>query len=79
MGPEATNGLNPDTKICGVWGLLSSHGLCSSLSVSKIRSYILSLYHLSLSAPDFEKTLLIAIKQGGTAEAAINGDNETLS
>jgi hypothetical protein len=30
------------------------------------------------SAPNFEETLMVAIKQGGTAEAAISGMIETI-
>jgi hypothetical protein len=49
-----------------------------SLSVFKIWSYVFSLEDLSLSAPNFEKTLKVAIKQGGTAKAAISGVIETI-
>jgi hypothetical protein len=48
------------------------------LSVFKIWSYIISQEDLSLSAPNFEKTLIVAIKQGGTAKAAIGGVIETI-
>jgi hypothetical protein len=33
---------------------------------------------LSLSAPNLENTLIVAIKQGGTAEAVIDGVIETI-
>ena len=36
------------------------------------------LQNLSLSAPNFENTLTVAIKQGGTAEAVISGVIETV-
>jgi hypothetical protein len=36
------------------------------------------LWKLSLSAPNFEETLIVAIKQGGTAEAAISDVIETI-
>ena len=49
------------------------------LSFFKIWSHILSLYDLSLSAPNFEETLIIAIKQGGTAKAAIGGVIKTIN
>jgi hypothetical protein len=45
----------------------------SSLSVFKIWSHILSSKDLSLSAPNFEETLIVAIKQGGIAKAVIRG------
>jgi hypothetical protein len=35
--------------------------------------------NLSASAPNFDEILPVAIKQGGTAEAAIDGINETIS
>ena len=50
----------------------------SSLSAFKIWSHIISLEDLSLSAPNFGKTVIVAIKQGGTAEAAIGGVIETI-
>ena len=52
--------------------------LFSSLSIFKTWSHILSLWNLSLSAPNFEETLMVAIKQGGTAEVAISGVIETI-
>jgi hypothetical protein len=36
------------------------------------------LWNISPSAPNFEETLIVAIKQGGTAEAAIGGMIETI-
>jgi hypothetical protein len=48
------------------------------LSVFKIWSHILLIWNLALSAPNFEETLMVAIKQGGTAEAAIGGVIETI-
>ena len=51
----------------------SRTALFSSLSVFKIWSHILLLWNLSPSAPNFEETLMVAIKQGGTAKAAISG------
>jgi hypothetical protein len=43
------------------------------LSVFKIWSHILWIQNLSPSAPNFEETLMVVIKQGGTAQAAIGG------
>jgi hypothetical protein len=63
---------------------LSSHRrnsrtiLFSSSSVFKIWSRILLIWNLSLSAQNFEETLLVAIKQGETAEAAIGGVIKTI-
>ncbi len=37
------------------------------------------LWKLSLSAPNFEETLIVAINQGGTAEMAISGVIETIN
>jgi len=60
---------------------LSSHrrnsrtALFSSLSVFKIWSHILWIWDLSPSAPNFKETLMVAIKQGGIAEAAIGSIN----
>jgi hypothetical protein len=48
------------------------------LSDFKIWSHILWIWNLSLSTPNFEETLVVAIKQGGTAEAAIGGVIETI-
>jgi len=42
----------------------------SSLTIFKIKSHILLLYNLCPRAPNFEQTLMVAIKQGGIAEAA---------
>jgi hypothetical protein len=36
------------------------------------------LWNLSPGAPNFEEILMVAIKQGGTTEAAISGVNETI-
>jgi len=36
------------------------------------------LIELSSQCPNFEKTPTVAIEQGGTAEAAINGVSETI-
>ena len=36
------------------------------------------LIELSLRAPNFEKTPTVAIEQGGTAEAAIDGVSKTI-
>jgi hypothetical protein len=52
--------------------------IISSLSVFKNWSYILLIWHLSLSAPNFEETLMVVIKHGGTAETAISGVIETI-
>jgi hypothetical protein len=40
---------------------------------SKFRAILFRDRTFHLSAPNFEKTLIVAIKQGGTAEAAIGG------
>ncbi len=50
----------------------------SPLSVFKNWSHILLIWHLSLSAPNFEKTLMVVIKHGGIAETAISGVIETI-
>jgi hypothetical protein len=42
------------------------------LSVFKNWRHILLIWHLSLSAPNFEETLMLVIKHGGTAETAIS-------
>jgi len=61
---------------------LSSHRsdswttLFSSLSIFKIWSEILLLWILSPSAPNLEETLIVATKQGGTAEAAIGASRD---
>jgi hypothetical protein len=63
---------------------ISSHrrnsrtALFSSLSVFKIWSHILWIWNLSPSAPNFKETLIVAIKQGGTAEAVIGGVIKTI-
>jgi hypothetical protein len=49
------------------------------MSVFKIWSYILSSWNLPPSTPNFEETLIVAIKQGGTAEAALSGIIETIN
>jgi hypothetical protein len=49
----------------------SRNAFLSSLNVFKIWSYISSLRNLSLSAPNLENTLRVAIKQGGRAGAVI--------
>jgi hypothetical protein len=36
------------------------------------------LKDLSLSAPNFKKTFILAIKQGGIVETAINSINKTI-
>jgi hypothetical protein len=50
----------------------------SCLGVFKIWSHIIFLENLSLSAPNFENTLIVAIKQRGTAEAVIGGVIKTI-
>jgi len=67
---------NPEAKICGVYA--SRTALFSSLGGFKTWSHILSSWNLSPSAPNFEETLMVAIKQGGTAKAAISGVIETI-
>jgi hypothetical protein len=63
---------------------LSSHrrnsrtAFFSSLIVFKIWGHIISLWDLSLSAPNFEKTSIVAIKQGRIAEVAISSVIETI-
>jgi hypothetical protein len=52
--------------------------IISPLSVFKNWSHILLIWILSLSAPNFEETLLVVIKHGGTAETAISGMIETI-
>ena len=47
--------------------------IISPLSVFKNWSYILLIWNLSLSAPNFEETLMVVIKHRGTAETAIGG------
>ncbi len=42
-----------------------------TLSVFKNWSHILLIWNLSLSAPNFEETLMVVIKHGGTAGTAI--------
>ena len=49
-----------------------------SLSLFKIWSYILSLYNISPSALNFKLTLMVAIKQGRTAKAAIGSVTKTI-
>jgi hypothetical protein len=64
-----------------MWGLctplLTSEKLpgciISPLSVFKIWSYILLIWNLSLSAPNFKETQVVVIKHGGIAETAISG------
>jgi hypothetical protein len=48
------------------------------LSVFKNWSHIFLIWHLSLSAPNFEETLMVVIKHGGPAETAISGVIETI-
>jgi len=77
------NKLNPEAKICGVYAPLltrcnSRTALFSSLGVFKTWSHILSSWNLSPSAPNFEETLMVAIKQGGIAKAAISGVIKTI-
>jgi hypothetical protein len=47
--------------------------IISPLSVFKNWSYILLIWNLSLSAPNFEETLMAVIKHGGIAEITISG------
>ena len=56
----------------------SRTSLFSSPIVFKTWVYILSLYNLSLSTPNYEETLIVAIKQGGTVKTAIDDVNETI-
>jgi hypothetical protein len=51
----------------------SRTALLSPLTVFKIKSYICLVYNLCLRAPNFKQTLMVAIKQGVTAEVAISG------
>ena len=44
----------------------------------KAWSHILSLMSFPPSTPNFEETPTVAIEQGGAAEAAIDGVNETI-
>jgi hypothetical protein len=50
----------------------------SSPSIFKTGSHILSLWDLFPSGPNFEETPMVAIKQRGTAEAAMSGIIETI-
>jgi hypothetical protein len=52
--------------------------IISPLSVFKNWSYILLIWNLSLSAPNFEETQVVVIKHGGIAETAISGVIETI-
>ncbi len=52
--------------------------IISLLSVFKNWSYILLIWHLSLSAPNFEETLMVVIKHRVTAETAISRVIETI-
>ena len=52
--------------------------IISPLSVLKNWSHILLIWHLSLSAPNFEEPLMVVIKHGGTAKTAISGVIETI-
>lgn len=42
-------------------------------------SYILLIWNFSLSAPNFEETLMVVIKHGSTAETAISSVLETIN
>jgi hypothetical protein len=53
--------------------------IISPLSVFKNWSYILLIWNLSLSAPNFEETLMVVIKHGGIAETVISGVIETIN
>ena len=53
--------------------------IISPLSVFKNWSHILLMLHLYLSAPNFEETLMVVIKHGGTAETAINSVIKTIN
>jgi hypothetical protein len=71
------------TKHLNMWPLSlhrrnSRTVLFSTLSIFKIWSHILLIWDLSLSALNFEETLTVAIKQGGTAQAAIGDVIETI-
>ena len=52
--------------------------IISPLNAFKNWSHILLIWHLSLSAPNFEETLMVVIKHGGIAETAISGVIETI-
>jgi len=52
--------------------------IISPLSVFKNWSYILLIWHLSLSAPNVKETLIVVIKHGGIAETAISGVIKTI-
>jgi hypothetical protein len=52
--------------------------IISPLGIFKDWSYILLISNLSLSAPNFEETLMVVIKHGGIAKTAISGVIETI-
>ena len=52
--------------------------IISPLSAFKNWSHILLIWHLSLSAPNFKKALIVVIEHGGIAETAIGGVIETI-
>ena len=47
--------------------------IISPLSIFKNQSYILLIWNVSLSAPNFEETLIVVIKYRGIAETVISG------
>ncbi len=55
-------------------GLVNEINLGGGLVNCRINYFVI----FSSSAPNFEKTLIVAIKHGGTAEAAIGGMNKTI-
>ncbi len=52
--------------------------IISPLDIFKNWSHILLIWHLSLSAPNSEETLMVVIKHGGYSETAISGVIETI-
>jgi hypothetical protein len=46
--------------------------IISSVSIFKTWSYVLPWQNFAPSTPNLEETLIVVIKQGGTAEAAIS-------
>ena len=53
--------------------------IISPLSIFKNWSHILLIWHLSLSAPNLEETLMVVIKHGAIAETVISGVIETIN
>ena len=53
--------------------------IISPLSIFKNWSHILLIWNLSLSAPNFEETLIVVIKHGGAAETVISSIIEKIN